>query len=112
MQRWRASITTPTPCGSIDFLNGLGNLRGETFLNLQAARENLDQPRNFAQADDFAIGDVGDVNLAEERQHVVLAEAEHLDVFDDDHFVISDGEESAFEQELRDLRYTPWSDTA
>ena len=80
------------------FLDGFGDLGGEALLNLQAAGEEFDQARNFAEADDFAVGDVGDVHFAEERQHVVLAEAEHFDVFDDDHFVVGDGEERAFEQ--------------
>ena len=38
------------------------------------------------------------MHLPEERQHVVFAEAEHLDIFDDDHLVIAHREESAFEQ--------------
>ena len=38
------------------------------------------------------------MDLAEERQHVVLAEAEDLDVFDDNHLVVVHGEERAFEQ--------------
>jgi len=33
------------------------------------------------------------VDLAEKRQHVVLAHAEHLDVLDDHHLVVIDGEE-------------------
>jgi len=81
-----------------DFLDGLGNLGSEALLNLEAAREKLDQTRHFAQADDFAVGDIGDVHFAEEGQHVVFTQAEHFDVFDDDHFVVADGEERAFEQ--------------
>ncbi len=37
------------------FLNGLGNLRGQPLLDLQAAGENFDEPRDLAQADDFAV---------------------------------------------------------
>ncbi len=80
------------------FLNGFGDLRGEAFLNLQAAGEEFDQARDLAQADHLAVGDVGYVHFAEERQQVVLAEAEHFYVFDDDHLVVGDGEERAFEQ--------------
>src|SRR5207302_4824808 len=31
-----------------------------------------------------------DVNFAKKGQHVVLAEAEHLDIFHDHHFVVTD----------------------
>lgn len=80
------------------FLNSFGDLGGEAFLDLQTAGEEFDEARNFAEADYLSVGDVGDVDFAEERQHVVFAEAEHFDVFDDDHFVVGDGEECAFEQ--------------
>src|SRR6202034_1514910 len=69
-------------------LNGFGDLGGEALLNLQAAREEFDQAWNFAKANHFSIRDVGYVHLAEERQHMMLAEAEHFDVFDDDHLVV------------------------
>ncbi len=82
------------------FLNGFSNLRGEPFLNLQAAGEEFDQPRDFAEADYFSVGDVGYVHLAEKRKQMVLAEAEHLDIFDDHHLVVADGEERALEQSL------------
>jgi len=81
-----------------NFLNGFGDLGGEALLYLQAAGEEFDEARNFAEADDFAVGNVGHVHFAEERQQVVLAEAEHFDVLDDDHLVIRDGEERAFQQ--------------
>src|SRR6266849_1398662 len=81
-------------------LDGFGDLRGETLLNLEAAGEEFDQARDFAEADYFAVGNVGDMDFSEERQQVVLTEAEHFDVFDDDHFIVGDGEERAFEQGL------------
>src|ERR1700758_5164632 len=80
------------------FLNGFGDLGGEAFLNLKAAGEQFDEARNFAETDYLAVGDVGHVHFAEKWQHVVLAQAEHFDVFDDDHLVVGDGEERAFEQ--------------
>ena len=40
------------------------------------------------------------MDLAEEWQHVVLAETEHLHVFDDDHLIVVDGKQSACEQLL------------
>ncbi len=79
-------------------LDGFGDLGGEALLYLEAAGEEFDEARNFAEADYFAVGDVGDVHFAEEREQVVLAEAEHFDVFDDDHFVVGDGKERALEQ--------------
>src|SRR5208282_376603 len=86
--------------GFDDTLNGFGDLGGEALLDLQAAGENFDEARNLAEANYFPVGNVGYVDLAEERQHVMLAEAEHLDVFDDDHLVVGDGEERAFEQSV------------
>ncbi len=80
------------------FLDGFGNLCGEALLNLQSAREEFDEARDFAEADDLTFGDVGDVHFSEEWQHVMLTEAEHFDVLDDDHLVVSDGEECALEQ--------------
>src|SRR5215472_12772406 len=80
------------------FLNCLGNLSGEAFLDLQAARKEFDETRNFAQSDNPSVWNIGYMHLAEKRQHMVLAQAEHLDVFDDDHLVVADGEKSALEQ--------------
>src|SRR5215470_10861632 len=83
------------------FLNRLGDLRGETFLDLQTPRENFDQPRNLAQTNYFALRDVGDVNFAKKGQQVVLAKAEHLDVFHDHHFVVADSEKGFLQQCVR-----------
>ena len=66
---------------------------GKALLHLQPAREDLDQSCRLAEADDAPLRDVGDVHLAEEWQDVVLAQAEHLDIFDNDHLVVIDGEE-------------------
>ena len=63
------------------------------LLHLQATREDVDQPRHLAQADHFVAGNVGDVALAEERQHVMLAQAVEVDVPDDHHLVILDAEQ-------------------
>src|ERR1700723_2743056 len=79
------------------FLDGLGDLGGEALLNLETAGEDFDQARNLAKADHSAIGNVGYVNFAEEWQQVVFAETEHLDVFHDHHFVVTHGEQRAFE---------------
>ena len=73
------------------FLNGFGDLRGQPLLNLQPAGEQFNQPRNFAEAKNPAIGDVGHMHFAEKREQMVLAQAEHFNVFDDDHLVIIHG---------------------
>jgi hypothetical protein len=80
------------------FLDGFSDLGGEALLNLQAAGEEFDQARNFAEPDYFAVRDVGYVHFAEEGQQVVLTEAEHFYVFDDDHLVVFFVKERAFEQ--------------
>ena len=43
----------------------------------------------------WPFGNVGDVALAEERQQVVLAQAVEVDVRDDHHLAIIDGEQRA-----------------
>src|SRR5271163_80116 len=88
-------------------LDGFGDLGGEALLNLEAAGKDFDQAWNFAEADHLAVGDVGDVYFAEERQQVVFAEAEHFDVFDDHHLIVGDGEQRAFEQGLRVFGVAP-----
>src|ERR1022692_2763071 len=44
-------------------LDGLRNLRGQAFLDLQAAREGIDEARYFAQADDFSIWNIATCTL-------------------------------------------------
>ncbi len=46
-------------------LDRLRDLRGQPFLDLQAAREGFDETRYFAQADDFSVWDVSHVHFAE-----------------------------------------------
>ena len=53
--------------------------------------------RNLAEADDLCARDVGDVALAEERQQVVLAQAVEIDVLDDHHLAVVDGEQRVVE---------------
>ena len=52
---------------------------------------------NLAEADDLGARDVGDVALAEERQQVVLAQAVEVDVLDDHHLAVIDGEQRVVE---------------
>src|SRR5437868_14857621 len=79
-------------------LDRFGNLGGEAFLNLQPPRKKFDQAWNFAQANHFSIRNISDVYLPEERQHVMLAQAEHFDVFHDNHFVVANRKQSALQQ--------------
>src|SRR5271169_3910532 len=44
------------------FLDRVGNLAGEALLHLQAAREDLDEARDFAESDHLAVGNVSDVH--------------------------------------------------
>ena len=69
-------------------LNGFGDLASETLLHLEATGEDIDEACHLAEADDFALGQVGDVRAAEEGQHMVLAERVELNVADNDHLVI------------------------
>ena len=55
-------------------LHRLCDLLGEHFLDLQAAREEIDDAGDLGQPQHAAIRQVGDVALADEREHVVLAE--------------------------------------
>ncbi len=81
--------------GAGDFLNGFGDLAGQVFLDLQPAGEHVDDPRDLRQAQYAPGGDVCHMGLADEGQHVVLAQRVQLDVLDDDHLVIVRGEQRA-----------------
>jgi len=89
--------------GADFFLDGLGDLAGEALLNLEAAGKHIDEARDFAKADDALIRQIGYVALAEERQKMVLAEAEEFNVLDDYHFVVSNAEGRAIENIFRVL---------
>src|SRR5947208_15665106 len=82
------------------FLNRLSKLRGQPLLDLQAAGEDFDQTRNLAQADDFAVRNICEMDFAKERQDVVLSEAEHLDIFNDHHFVVNAGKQRLLQHGL------------
>lgn len=75
-------------------LNAVANFDGETLLNLQPASEGVHHPGYLAQAGDFTIRDIGDMGLADEREHMVLAHGIDVNVFHKDHltvFLIEDG---------------------
>src|SRR5688572_17909062 len=75
----------------------LGHLVGEPFLDLQPARKCVHQAGDLAETDDVPLRDVGDVALAEKWQQMVLAEAVEIDVLDDHHLAVIDGEQCAIE---------------
>src|SRR5207248_4034645 len=64
------------------------HLVGEALLDLQAAREHLDDAWNLREADQAAVGQVRDVRPPEERQQVVLAQRVDLDVADADQVLV------------------------
>ena len=86
-----ASISTATPRGTQRRLDGVGDLGGHGLLRLQALGEDLHHARDLGDADDAAVGQVGDVRHAQERRHVVLAVALHADVAQHDEVVVAAG---------------------
>src|SRR5690606_26769395 len=70
-------------------LDAARDLRGHLLLHLEAARVGVHHPRELADADDLAIGQVADVRLADDRRHVVLAVRLELDVAQHDHLVVA-----------------------
>ena len=59
-------------------------MRGQIFLDLQATRENIDDPRHLRKPDDFAVWNICDVRAADEREEMMFAERVKFDVFDQD----------------------------
>src|ERR1700674_2632484 len=74
------------------FLEGLRDLAGHALLNLQAARKHVDYACDLAEPQNTLIRQIGHVGFAKERQQVVFAEAEELDVLHNDHFVVGHAE--------------------
>src|SRR5271165_4244022 len=101
-------------------LNRLGDLHRQALLHLKPASEYFHQSRHLAQSDDLTFWYVCDVHFAEERQDMVLAKAEHLNVLYDHHLVVIHAKEStpqdllgifpvAFGEVLQRLPVTLWS---
>ncbi|KAG1249111.1 hypothetical protein G6F68_013513 [Rhizopus microsporus] len=82
-------------CRAGDGLDGLGDLAAEVFLDLQAAGIHLDDAGDLGQAQDAAGRQVGHVRLADEGQHVGLAQRVQLDVLDQHDFAGVGGEQRA-----------------
>src|SRR5205085_7514005 len=77
--------------------DGLSDLRRQPLLDLQTTRKYIHEAWQLAQADYFAVRYVSDVDLTEKWQQVMFTQGEHLDVFDDHHLVITDGEQRALQ---------------
>ena len=61
-------------------VNGMDNLGSQVFLGLQTAREDFDYAGQLRQAHNAIIRQVGNVDMAVERNHMVLAMGEKLDI--------------------------------
>lgn len=58
--------------GIEDIIEGIGDLGGHPFLDLEAAGKDFDDAGNFREADHFFVGDVGDAGTAKEGEHMVF----------------------------------------
>src|SRR4051812_12349000 len=74
-------------------LYGLCNLARETLLNLQAAGKHVHQSGELAQSNHFSVRQISDVRLAEEWQHVMLAQTVKLDIANEHHLIVTIFEE-------------------
>ena len=103
MHRWVPSQTTATPRGSIFSQDRLGDLLVmrswicSRRANTSTSRGILLRPMTRG------VRNVGDVAFAEERQQMVLAHAVEIDVLDDDHLAVVNGEQRVVEH-LVDIR--------
>jgi len=71
-----------------NLLHRLGDFTGQVFLNLQAARIHIHNASDLRQAEYLAIGKIRNVCLADERQHVMLAQRVQLDILDQYHLAV------------------------
>ena len=69
-------------------LDTLLDLKRHALLHLQTVGKDVHHAGYLRESGDIAVRDVGYVGLAIERQHVVFAEGEEVDVLDDDHLGI------------------------
>src|SRR3990172_70647 len=78
----------------------IGDLAGHPFLDLQPAGEEIDNPRYFLKAHYLSVWQIGDMRLAKEWQHVMLAQAVEFDVAHDHHLVVLLVEDGIVDQPL------------
>ena len=58
------------------------------FLHLQAMREYIDYTGYLAQPGDIAVRNISHVCLPVERQHVMFAKGEEIDIFHNHHLTV------------------------
>lgn len=64
------------------------DLVGQSFLHLKAPGEDIDHPGEFTEADNVAVGNIGDMDLAKKRQHMVFTKGIQFNIFNEDHFAV------------------------
>ena len=74
-----------------------GNLVGQVLLYLQTPCIHINDACNLRETDHFAFRQVGDVALADKRQHVMLAHRIQLNILHNNHFVVVRFEHSAID---------------
>src|SRR5215204_3318827 len=80
-----------TDAGRVELrLERFRDLYGEPLLHLQSSCKCIDDSWNLAEADHFLVRQIPHVHLAEERQQMMLAHAEEIDILDDHHLVVFD----------------------
>ena len=77
------------------------DLRRQALLYLQATSEDIDDAGELREPRDVAVGDIPDVDLTEEGQHVMLTERVEVDILDDNHLAILLAEHRRAEDLLR-----------
>ena len=75
-------------------LDAFLDLKRHALLHLQTVAVDIDYAGNFREPRDVAVGDIGHMHLAVKGYHVVFAEREEIDVFDDNHLRVVFLEES------------------
>ena len=71
--------------GMKGLLNALLDLERHAFLNLKAVAVDVDNASYLGKTSDVAVRDIGNVTLAVEWQHVMLAEREEIYILNDNH---------------------------
>src|SRR5215831_59779 len=61
-------------------LQGIGDLRRDSLLNLKPLGIDLDEPRQFGNSHDSAVREIADMSAPDDRRHVVLAMRHETDV--------------------------------
>ena len=69
-------------------LNTVFDLRGKSFLYLQASRIDIHYTGYLAKPGNPSVGNIGNMYFSKEWQHVVLAERIEINIFDDHHLAV------------------------